>query len=106
MIRFIQKDFADGMVGEGFQSAKNKKRGRIIDESLKDLEKHKESLKENESGSMFNKNSKGGFKKFKTRKIKEKEASLNKLVNEEKTRGFVSNKSLYKHGLKYGKKSR
>ncbi len=105
MIRFVQKDFADGIVGDEFQSAKQKKRNRIIDESSKELEKHKERLKE-ESGSMFNKTNKGGFKKFKTKRIKERESSLNKLVNEENTKGFVSNKSLYKHGLKYGKRSR
>ena len=106
MVRFLQKDFADGLVGDEYQSAKQKRRNEVIPESLKEIEKHKED-RENNSGSMFNKiNNKGGFKKFKTKKIKEKEASLDRLVNEENIRGFISNKSLYRHGLKYGKKSK
>ena len=103
MIKFRVKLFNDAF--EEYQSPSKKRLNNIIQNSLKDVEKYKEDTKDI-SSSILNPTSKGGFKEYKTKRIKARNNSLKNLISEESKTGKISNGSLLKHGLRYGKKSK
>lgn len=105
MIKFKEKIFVDGLVGEAYQTRKQRSTNKIIKKALEDFEGYKKNL-ENNTGSLFNPSSKGGFKEYKTRRDKFKEKSLKNLLSEESKNGNVSLNSLFNYGQKYGKRNK
>lgn len=102
MIRFREKLFNDAF--EEYQNKKQRRINNIIRNSREEVEKYKE---ENiNTPSIFNPQIKGGFKEYQTKRIKSRNKSLCNLVSEENKTGNISNESLLKHGLRYGKKSK
>ena len=102
MIRFREKLFNDAF--EEYQNKKQRRINNIVQNSREEVEKYKE---ENiNTSSIFNPQIKGGFKEYQTKRIKSRNKSLNNLVSEENKTGNISNESLLKHGLRYGKKSK
>ena len=104
MIRFREKLFNDAF--EEYQNKKQRRINNIVQNSLDEVEKHKEN-KKNINSSIFNPTpNNGSFKEYKTKYIKSREKSLDKLIIEENKTGKISTNSLLKHGLYYGKKSK
>lgn len=102
MIRFREKLFNDAF--KEYQNKKQRRINNIVQNSREEVEKYKE---ENiNTSSIFNPQIKGGFKEYQTKRIKSRNKSLNNLVSEENKTGNISNESLLKHGLHYGKKSK
>lgn len=106
MIKFIQKKFTGNLVGEEYQTSKQKRNNKIVQGSLDEVTEHKEEMDKKKSNpAILKPTQKSGFSDYRTKKIKNREKSLNSLISEEKELGTISRQSLLNHGLRYGKKN-
>lgn len=96
MAVFRIKRFTGNLVGDVYLNSKQKKLNKIIQDTAKELDDYK-NKKENLQ--------KGGFSKYKTRTIKEKERSFDNIINNSQNDSQVV-ESLLNHGMKYGKRSK